>query len=233
MRRIRQRPDTLRHLHGLPVLDRGAHRSPQHGACLMEYVSVLAGVRFSDHPGCTHPALAQLARMVNDETINPAARSTLAVLAPDLIGTRWPDPRIAPTVAACCLRAAVALRPHDRNLTRALQRLQSQLQRLDNPRVRRWTRWRNLLWDPAVWTQHHRLAAVLRPIRCLPTPGHDDQLRQLLEQAITDCRTLLTHAPAGQPLTSATNHPAIPPCAPTQRGDHRNRRSGQPRLPSG
>jgi hypothetical protein len=47
----------------------------------MEYVSVLAGERFGDRPRCTHPALALLARMVNDETLDPAARSKLGLLA--------------------------------------------------------------------------------------------------------------------------------------------------------
>ena len=28
---------------GMPVLTAGGHRGPEHGACVMEYVSVLAG----------------------------------------------------------------------------------------------------------------------------------------------------------------------------------------------
>ena len=58
---------------GMPVLSRGKHRSPRRGACFMELASVLAGERWSDHPACTHPLLAQLARQRAPSL--PAARS--------------------------------------------------------------------------------------------------------------------------------------------------------------
>jgi hypothetical protein len=35
----------------LPTLSRGKHRSPRKGACFMEFASLLAGERWSDHPG--------------------------------------------------------------------------------------------------------------------------------------------------------------------------------------
>ena len=37
----------------LPVLSRGKHRNPRKGACFMEFASLLAGERWSDHPACT------------------------------------------------------------------------------------------------------------------------------------------------------------------------------------
>jgi hypothetical protein len=52
----------------LPTLSRSPHRQVSEGASLMEYVSVLAGVRFNDHPCSTHPAPSALARVVNDPT---------------------------------------------------------------------------------------------------------------------------------------------------------------------
>src|SRR5262249_23591033 len=52
----------------VPVLSRGKHRSPRKGACFMEFASYLAGERWSDHPPCTHPLLAALARHVTDCT---------------------------------------------------------------------------------------------------------------------------------------------------------------------
>ena len=52
---------------GIPVLSRGRHRTPRRGACFMEFASVLAGERWSDHPSCTHPVLGQLARQVNEQ----------------------------------------------------------------------------------------------------------------------------------------------------------------------
>jgi hypothetical protein len=176
---------------GLPMLDRGGHRSPEQGACLMEYVSVLAGARFSDHPKCTHPALAQLARVVNDEIVDPAARSRLAVLAPDLIGTRSRDPRITLTVMACCLRAAVAARPQGHDVPQALERIEAQLTRLEAQRGRRWARLRNVGWEPGALSVISTLRVVLRHTHRFRGPRHDEQLCELLERAVADCRELL------------------------------------------
>lgn len=72
---------------GLPVLSRGKHRSARKGACFMEMASVLANEPWSDHPRCTHPLLAHLARMVNDHT-SDANRGELAVLIPSVVGLR-------------------------------------------------------------------------------------------------------------------------------------------------
>jgi hypothetical protein len=69
----------------LPVLSRGKHRNPRRGACFMEYASYLAGETWSDHPSCTDPALASLARMVNDCS-SDAARGGLVTLIPSVIG---------------------------------------------------------------------------------------------------------------------------------------------------
>lgn len=70
---------------GMPVLSRGKHRSPRKGACFMEMASVLADEPWSDHPACTHPLLARLARLVNDHT-SDEHRSELAPLIPDVVG---------------------------------------------------------------------------------------------------------------------------------------------------
>src|SRR5215510_14758404 len=70
---------------GVPVLSRGKHRSPRKGACFMEFASFLAGERWSDHPACTHPLLAQLARRVND-LIGNAGRQELVPLIPWVVG---------------------------------------------------------------------------------------------------------------------------------------------------
>jgi hypothetical protein len=51
----------------------------------MELASVLAGERWSDHPACTHPLLAELAREVNDGT-SDAGRGQLAPLIPSVVG---------------------------------------------------------------------------------------------------------------------------------------------------
>jgi len=51
----------------------------------MEFASFLAGERWSDHPSCTHPLLAQLARQVND-SLEDAGRQRLVPLIPSVVG---------------------------------------------------------------------------------------------------------------------------------------------------
>src|SRR6188472_4358670 len=70
---------------GVPVLSRGKHRSPRRGACFMEFASFLAGERWSDHPSCTHPLLAQLSRQVNDN-LSDGDRQQLLPLIPLVVG---------------------------------------------------------------------------------------------------------------------------------------------------
>jgi hypothetical protein len=72
---------------GVPVLSRGRHRTPRRGACFMEFASMLAGERWSDHPSCTHPLLGQLARQVNDHT-SDGGRQELTLLVPSVVGRR-------------------------------------------------------------------------------------------------------------------------------------------------
>ena len=81
-----------------PILSPGKHRSPRTGACFMELASLLAGERWSDHPACTHPLLAALARHVNDHT-SDADRQRLADLIPSVIGLTGDDLRIDARIA--------------------------------------------------------------------------------------------------------------------------------------
>src|SRR5919198_2105013 len=90
----------------LPTLSRGKHRSPRHGACFMEFASLLAGERWSDHPACTHPLLAAAARDINDHISDPG-RAQLAELIPSVIGLTGDDPHIDARIALRC--ATVAL----------------------------------------------------------------------------------------------------------------------------
>jgi hypothetical protein len=82
----------------LPMLSRGKHRSPRTGACFMELASVLAGERWSDHPACTHPLLAAVARHVNDYT-SDAGRPRLAGLIPSVVGLTGEDLHIDARIA--------------------------------------------------------------------------------------------------------------------------------------
>src|SRR3954451_12603858 len=70
----------------MPMLSPGKHRSPRSGGCFMEIASFLAGDRWSDHPKCSDPALAELGRCVND-VMPDSARSRLSPMIPSVIGT--------------------------------------------------------------------------------------------------------------------------------------------------
>jgi hypothetical protein len=106
----------------LPVLSRGKHRNPRRGACFMELASFLAGERWSDHPSCTHPLLAELARNVNDRT-SDADRPLLAPLIPSVVGLTTDDVRADARIALQCALVAlpVAPQPRQRSLAVAVQ----------------------------------------------------------------------------------------------------------------
>jgi len=91
----------------MPVLSRGKHRNPRRGACFMEMASFVAGERWSDHPACTHPLLADLARLVND-SLTGRWRPRLVPLIPSVIGLTSDDMHID---AAIALRSALAALP--------------------------------------------------------------------------------------------------------------------------
>jgi len=97
----------------LPTLSRGKHRSPRKGACFMEFASLLAGERWSDHPACTHPLLAAVARHVNDYT-SDAGRSRLAGLIPSVIGLTGDDLHIDARIALGSARLALPVAAAER-----------------------------------------------------------------------------------------------------------------------
>jgi hypothetical protein len=70
--------------------------------------SYLAGERWSDHPGCTHPLVATVARLVNDYTTDEH-RSRLADLIPSVIGLTTTDPRADVRIALRCATAALPI----------------------------------------------------------------------------------------------------------------------------
>jgi hypothetical protein len=154
----------------------------------MEYVSVLAGERFSDHPNCTDPALAVLARGVND-TIGAVTRRELAELAPDLIRTHRPERqrRTPAVIVACCARAGLAVAPSDKGLQRMLGRAERRLARIER---------RGSGWTPPppgsgripVSRAFARTTTTL--FTHLDGATRDRALLELLRDAITCCRTL-------------------------------------------
>lgn len=106
----------------MPVLSPGRHRNPGKGACFMEMASYLAGEPWSDHPDCTHPVLAALAREVNDR-IGDVRRQDLAPLIPDVIGIHGTDPSFAWRIAWHCALAALPAADSARRRVTALSLL--------------------------------------------------------------------------------------------------------------
>ncbi len=90
----------------MPVLSRGKHRNPRKGACFMELASYLAGEKWSDHPSCTHPLLAALARDVNDH-VGDEARTRLVPMIPSVVGVVGEDPRLDALIARECAVTAL------------------------------------------------------------------------------------------------------------------------------
>ncbi|MGH3512193.1 MAG: hypothetical protein ACRDQI_09240 [Pseudonocardiaceae bacterium] len=182
----------------LPLLQRGHHRRPEDGACVMEYVSVLAGGKFTDHPRCTHPALATLARLVNDWIDDEEARSKLALLAPDLIDTGRGDLRTTHCVVASCLRGASTARQlppaAERQLTKARRRIG------DIKRGGAWAQIRLGCWrllNPPNVAVSSAFQVAIGQLRGLPRAERNARLSALLRDAVADCRQTVDVHPAG------------------------------------
>jgi hypothetical protein len=90
----------------MPDLSPGRHRTPRKGACFMEFASYLAGEKWSDHPKCTHPLLAAVARLVNDFT-SDAGRSRLVPLIPRVIGLTSENPALNLRIVVHAASAAI------------------------------------------------------------------------------------------------------------------------------
>ncbi len=202
----------------VPVLSAGRHRTPRTGACFMEFASYLAGERWSDHPACTHPALAFLARMVND-CGSDRARSGLAGLVPPVIGLNGDDPRIEILLA---LRVAVNALPiaseeRQRALAAGIRSCESRLERLGHPvdgelrasiraafdsapLAERWAR--GFVAEHSIATRERAVSrmaeSVIRVgvlgIAQACSPGADALLHDVLRDAIADCEAVLAEA---------------------------------------
>src|ERR1700752_3252483 len=67
-------------------LSRGRHSSPEHGACVMELASMLAGESFSDHPRSVSRPIASFLRGYND-LLDDRRRADLYRFAAQAVGT--------------------------------------------------------------------------------------------------------------------------------------------------
>jgi len=189
---------------GIPILSAGRHRSPRQGACFMEFASYLAGERWSDHPECTHPLLAALARDVNDLT-SDAARGRLLPMVHRVVGLRDADSQRIALIAA---RAAMGIASYDRQRALAVGILLTlkaggpadlaaeAFERA--PDTERWAqqqlsnaRWHGYTERTAEAIVH--TATVGIALACVPDA--DARLAELLETAIADTERLAPVVP--------------------------------------
>jgi hypothetical protein len=206
----------------LPILSRGKHRNPRRGACFMEFASLLAGEPWSDHPACTHPLLAAMARHVNDHT-SDAGRARLAELIPSVIGLTGEDLHIDARIALGSARSALPVVAAERQgvLAVAVLSCERVLAELDGrpvgaleeqsrsalaqvPHAARWAdRFIGAGPTRAFSAKRFRQQAAPTIVRnaaqgvaqaCVPDP--DGMLRDLLVQAIDTCVALAGHDPS-------------------------------------
>lgn len=90
----------------------------------MEFASYLAGERWSDHPPCTDPVLASLARAVND-SVRDSRRDELVGDVPRVIGLRGDDDlRLVIALRAASAALPVASMSRQRTLATAIMAIQ-------------------------------------------------------------------------------------------------------------
>jgi hypothetical protein len=77
-------------------LAKGRHSSPQHGVCVMELASMLAGEAFSDRPSSVAPSIAAFLRayndMIDDERRQDLYAYAARILGLELIDADWTGP---------------------------------------------------------------------------------------------------------------------------------------------
>lgn len=205
----------------VPVLSRGRHRNPRRGACFMEMASFLAGERWSDHPTCTHPLLAALARQVND-SISDAGRPQLAGLIPSVIGLTSDDPHVDALIAVRCATTALPVAGAERQRVLAVSVLvcERMLGFLDGrpaaivaerssraleqvPHAAGWARQFSAGFAPSTKVFRRRAAPntvryAVEAIARACTPDPDTMLRDLLAGAINDCAPYRTTEPVDE-----------------------------------
>jgi hypothetical protein len=203
----------------MPVLSRGKHRNPKKGACFMELASFLAGEAWSDHPSCTHPLLASLARDVNDH-VDDHARTRLAPLIPEVIGLNGDDPRVDAWIAREAAIAALPVTAAERQGVAAVgllrcERVLNQIEgrskhyvdprtqeALDHvPHARDWARGFTALgWGSAGSFAKRSAPAIVHSavsgISSASVAAAEDVLVDLLERTITLCRGWFSHETA-------------------------------------
>jgi hypothetical protein len=181
----------------MPVLSRGRHARAEEGACLMEYVSVIAGEPFTDHPVCVEPLLVRLSWAVND-TAPQSVRASLVHFAPRLVGTKNDSPYTAPTLLGSCIDCVareVGLE-QDAFLVAARGRADRRMSWLDQRASGRRVRWAD--------KRYRRWHAddVLRECVRLTAAEKPESLPRLLEAALDSVEVVRNTAPAEAPASA-------------------------------
>jgi hypothetical protein len=183
----------------------------------MEMVSYFAGERWSDHPRCTHPMVAVVARLVNDH-MSDGSRPRLAELIPAVIGLTTNDARADATIALRCATTALPIVSAERQnrmavsvlgAERALARLEGRepgelrpasIEALNSaPQAASWANSFVDRLDASVeefrrFGAPHIARAAVPAIAeaCVPDP--DERLHDLLVAVIDDCAMIRTCA---------------------------------------
>jgi hypothetical protein len=167
----------------------------------MEYVSLLAGRRFGDHPGCTDPTLASLARLVNDSCTD-AGRPALALLAPALASAPAAGAPGTAAVVRAAVSAACTATGQRAFLVRLRRRAERRYQRVTGSGVRaRLARRLDPLYrrGPA----RIRMEATIAGLHALPPDRRDIALREVLAAAVAvqHCTARPSGSPAPVPAS--------------------------------
>lgn len=184
-----------------PQLRAGWHLGPDDGTCLMEHVSQLAGVKFTDTPRCTDPLLAALAQLVND-AVSDRTRPQLLRFAHQLAGRPRGGRGSAPAIVLAVLEPALEHSSRKRHLRRHQARARRRvaatrdgrssdvLGRLVDEVYRR---------GPA---RHALMSAVRAAAETQPDSARDRLLNSMLETAIAiagPARTSVATGPDARP----------------------------------
>jgi hypothetical protein len=188
----------------------------------MEMASYLAGERWSDHPSCTHPLLAMVARLVNDYTTDEN-RSRLTELIPAVIGLTTDDPRADVRIALRSATAALPVASAKRQNVMAVSVLAAEraLAGLDGrdpgglepasvaaldqvPRAAAWARefvgrFHTSADDFHRFAAPHVARTAVEAIAEAAVPDADERLYDLLAAAISECAAVCAAAPVPAP----------------------------------
>ncbi len=198
----------------------------------MEMASYLAGERWSDHPRCTHPLLASVARLVNDLT-SDVNRPRLVELIPSVIGLTTTDPHADVRIALRCATAALPIASAERQNALAVAVLAAErtlaeldgsppgrlsatsVQALDSaPLSARWARTFANRLDVSV--DGFRRFGAPNAVRvavpgiadaCVPDP--DEHLHDLLVAVIGECAAVCAGEGVQDPVNAPVRYPGL------------------------